>query len=325
MKNFTKFALIMALVLVILGSVFCTVSLAMGFNYDDFWEDVEDGRFAFGPVKSVGDLIWRGGVNWNDDGEGWRSASTERYTFACQGDDEGSIDKLNLDVYYGYVYIVENTDDADKIQVTVEYRKKNHRRKVEAYRDGSSLKIKETGSKRSRNNDSTRITIAIPGDVAEGTGRMLEEILLQQNAGEIYVNMPLTAQKIDLAVSAGECEADFKMNALKELNVDVGAGEMNLCEVESPKLSMDVGVGELDIERMNAEDIYIDCGIGSIDATAAGREDDYDYDISCNVGEVSIGERSYSGLGASKEINNGKDKKMQIDCGIGEVDISFGL
>ena len=323
MKNFTKIALIVVLVLVVLGSILCTVSLCLGFNYDSFREDVEDGKFAFGPIQKVGNLLWDGGVKWKYDGEDWNSADTDEYSFPCMGDaGDVRVDSLNLDVYYGSVYIVENEKNPDEIRVKIEYRRKNHRRVVEAYKEGLDLHIRETGRKHSRNNDSTRITIAIPGEMKEEP-HIMREILLRQDAGEISVDMPLTAEKINITVNAGECEVESKLTALETLKADVGAGEIDFREIEARELFLDAGVGQLDVDRMAADDIKIDCGIGSIDAMVYGRESDYNYDITSNIGEVTIGDESYAGLGNSTNIDNGADKKMQIDCGIGSVEISF--
>ena len=236
------------------------------------------------------------------------------------GDSEKDIvEKLDLEVYYGTVDIVEKTEDEGEIQVTVEYRKKNHKRKVEAYKDGTTLKIEETGSKRSRNNDSTRITIRIPQDI----GHNFKEILLQQDAGDIYVDMPLTAEQVSIKVNAGECDVSSKLTALEECTADVGAGEIDLHNIEAAKVLLNADVGKIDVDKVTADDIIIDCGIGSIDAEVTGHEDDYNYDISCSVGEVSVGDHDYAGFGSKKKIDNSADKKMEINCNIGEVDISF--
>lgn len=98
---------------------------------------------------------------------------------------------------------------------------------------------------------------------------------------------------------------------------------MDMKELEAPELFLRAGVGQLDVDRMTADDIIIDCGVGSIDATAVGKENDYNYDITSNVGSVSIDDEDYEGLGVSREIDNGADKRMQIDCGVGTVDVCF--
>lgn len=323
MKNFVKIAMIVVLVLVVLGSVFCTVSLGIGFSFNEFWADVEDGEYSLGPIESLGDVVWRNRFNWRDDGESWKNAAQEDFIFQWQGDDESpQVKKLDLQVYYGTVNIVENTEDEEIIQVTVEYRKKNHMRKVEAYQDGDTLKIEETGSKRSRNNDSTRITVRIPEEMME-EGDILKELLLQQDAGDISVDIPLMAEKIDIKVNAGECQVESKLRALQEFKADVGAGEVDLSAVEAAKVTLNANVGEIDASMITADEIYVDCGIGSIDAVFSGREQDYDYVISCGMGEVTIGDNDYASIGTSKKIDNSGDKTMEIDCNIGEVDISF--
>lgn len=316
MKNFVKVALIVSLVLVILGSACLAVSLGIGFSYEDFWADVEDGKYNFGPINVFG----RNAFNWKDDGQPWKGASREDFTFRWSGDrEEDIVEKLDLEVYYGTVNIVEGKENEEIIQVTVEYRKKNHKRKVEAYKDGTTLKIEETGSRYSRNNDSTRITIRIPKDI----GYNFKEISLQQDAGDIFVDMPLTAERVAIKVNAGECDVSSKLTALEECTADVGAGEIDLHNIEAAKVMLNADVGQIDVDQITADDIIIDCGIGSIDAEVAGHEDDYNYEISCSVGEVSVGEHNYVGLGSKKKIDNSADKKMEIDCNVGEVDISF--
>lgn len=323
MKNFVKIALIVALVLVVLGSVCCAVSLGIGFSFDEFWTEVEDGKYSFGPIESLSDIAWGNRFNWQDDGESWRSEETEDFIFRWQGEEGASpVKKLDLEVYYGSVNIVENTENQEIIQVTVEYRKKNHRRQVEVLQDSDTLKIVETGSKRSRNNDSTRITICIPGAMMEESYR-LNELSLKQEAGDISVYMPLLAEKIDIKVNAGECQVESKIRALQEFKADVGAGEMDLSSVEASKVILDAGVGRIETARLTADEIYVDCGVGSIEAMVNGREQDYNYDISCGVGEVTIGDNDYAGLGTTKRIDNSAGRRMEIKCNIGEVDISF--
>ncbi len=320
MKHFIKFALILSLVLVILGSICCTVSFGIGFNYSDFWTDVEDGKYSFGPISDIGDAIWRNRDNWRDDGVNWKSASTNEYAFKWNGEGDERITGLDLDVYYGKVRMEASA--GNDVQVIVEYRKKNHRRIVEVFNDGGTLKIQETGSKHSRNNDSTRITIGIPAQMMEEE-HMLEAISLKQDAGAIYTDMPLKAEKISIEVNAGECLAYEKLTALREFSANVGAGKIDLEAVEAPEVSLNADVGQIDTEMITVDNMYIDCGIGAIDAQVSGKERDYNYDISCSVGEVSIGDHDFHAIGAKKEIDNSVDKTMRVDCNIGQVDVSF--
>ena len=214
----------------------------------------------------------------------------------------------------------ENPEDDGKILVTVEYRKKNHKRQVKVYKDGSTLKIEETGSKKSINNDSTRIRIQIPSDMMD---EAFKEVSLKQGAGDIFVNMPLTAEKININVDAGQCEIAEKLTALEKCQADVGAGQIDFEQIEANVLELKANVGQIDTEEIEADQINIDCGIGSIDMLAAGREQDYNYVIECSVGEVDIGDNSFSGLGSKRKIENAGDKNMQVKCSVGQVDVSF--
>ena len=313
MKKFTKAALIIALVLVILGSICCAVGLGIGFNFSNIKEDVEAGEFSIGPIKDI-PFIWYGNdrLNWDDDGEDWEVAESQEYDFPIE-----NMKKLDVEVYYGTVVLEKNTD-SQNIHVAVEYRKENHKRQVKSYADGKTLKIEETGSKHSNHNDSTRITIQIP----EGM-EAFDEVELDQAAGMIYVNIPLTAKEIDINVDAGECVVSEKLTADKSIAAVVNAGTIQLEELKSEELELEAGVGELITGEVQADKIEIDCGVGSIETEVAGKEEDYSYDIDCGVGSVEIGDSSYSGLSSGKEIRNPGNKKMEVDCSVGSIVVDF--
>ena len=108
MKGFTKIALILSLVLVILGSMFCMIGLGIGFNFSEFWEEVENAEYSIGPLGSLPVVFHGNQLNWRDDGESWNSSDTEQFAFSCQGkDEEHKVERLDLDVYYGTVNIEE--------------------------------------------------------------------------------------------------------------------------------------------------------------------------------------------------------------------------
>lgn len=319
MKGFVKIALGLSLILVILGSMFCMIGLGIGFNFNEFWESVEDGEYSIGSLGNIPFVVQRDRLNWMDDGESWQNADMDQYEFSLEKD---GIQGLELDVYYGTVCIDENMENSEKIQVMVEYRKSNHKRKVEAYMDGGTLKIKETGSKRSINNDSTRITIGIPSEMQE-MDKMFREIVLKQDAGDIIVDTPLTAEKISINVNAGEFESVEKLNALENFQADVDAGEIELEDVEARQIKLTANVGKISAERIASDLIDIKCGIGSIEATAAGAERDYNYEVKCSVGDVTIGGSSFGGLGNKRKIGHEAAKEIKVECNIGEVDVSF--
>ena len=55
-----------------------------------------------------------------------------------------------------------------------------------------------------------------------------------------------------------------------------------------------------------------------------GVESDYNYEAQCGMGDIKVGTTSVSGMGGSKEINNpGANRFMDLECGMGEIQIEF--
>ena len=84
---------------------------------------------------------------------------------------------------------------------------------------------------------------------------------------------------------------------------------------------------------MNEGDI--ECGVGEVALTLSGSETDYAYNIDCGIGEVTVGGRSFSGIGVSRSEDDFDDnddhhgeehhggKELSVECGIGSVSINF--
>lgn len=352
MKNFTKAALIVVLIFVVLGSMFCAIGLGIGFNFsefkEEFKEEFEEGRFSVGFLKHIpyikyANNIWREREEattdyayadevyqeqeeddeWEEnlyEGKSdyeWEDITSDRFEFPSE-----KIKKLDVEVYYGTVEILENSNsNKENIYVNVEYKKENHKRQVKAYMDGKTLKVEEVGGSGNPLNDSTRVTIEIPKEIMEEV--KLDEIDIEQDAGNIFVDIPLTANKININVDAGECNISGKLTAIKKMSMEVEAGSIYLPSIETDELELSTGMGETYIDFMRANKIDIECGIGSICANVEGKETDYSYDINCGIGKIQIGDNSYSGLSTGREIKNSGNKKMNIECGVGTVDIFF--
>lgn len=324
MKHFTKIAFVIVLVLVILGSVLCAVGVGIGFSISEFRESVKIGEFSFGPIRHIPFIrYWNDDFDWEEgdvvegDGFGWTSTENEEFSFPWE-----SLDGIKLDVDNSSVVITQNTtEDKENIRIDVEYRKENHKRKVDAYLSGGTLEIEDSGAWRIQNNDSVRITMRLPAQLIEQS--WLEEIKLEQGRGKIVVETPLTAKEISINVGAGECDVRERVTAEKKISLEVEAGMLSVGEIEADKVDISGGVGEFTAALIQAETIEIEGGVGSVQVKAAGKETDYDYDIDCGVGGVTIGNRSYSGLSAGEKIENQGSKEIKIDCGVGNVEVSF--
>ena len=93
---------------------------------------------------------------------------------------------------------------------------------------------------------------------------------------------------------------------------------------EFHEVDLEVGAGQIDASGLAAKDYNISVGTGEVLMSLPETETDYSYNIECGMGTVTLGENSYSGLGTERKIHNdGAGGEMDIECGAGNVEISF--
>ena len=143
---------------------------------------------------------------------------------------------------------------------------------------------------------------------------------------QIKVSIPSVKEfdTVSLGVDMGtiDLECDLKV---QELSVEVGAGEFcGYVNITAANCDLQVGAGTIDIDQIDVQKLNADCGAGEIDMVVTGKEKDYNYDLSCGMGEIDLEDSEYSGLGIEKNISNeGARKDMVLECGMGEIDVEF--
>ncbi len=254
-----------------------------------------------GAVMAIGFIFcaiaWGMGVTTNmvydrfPDGIGWvetdSGSSAENIHETYTG-----VKEIDLDLAAGKVKIVEG--EGREIRVDTDNLSK--RLGFRCYMEGNELKL--TSKKRfSGVNNIGRgtITIQIPKEMT------FEEVSLSMGAGTLNVNSIYT----------------------RDLSVEIGAGEVNLDRFQADEAEFDCGAGSITATGDVRSSADISCGVGSVVFTALGREEEYNYDIECGVGEVMCGNDSYSGLGKDRHIDNNADKDISVEGGVGSVIIDF--
>lgn len=144
-----------------------------------------------------------------------------------------------------------------------------------------------------------------------------------QSQGILLIQIPEGMQfdEVSLLVGAGILYTD-EIRA-KELDIEVGAGQVSLDSFTADELSLECGAGEAFVRGEAVREVDIECGVGSVAYTAVGNQQDYNYELSCGIGELVVGNDSFSGLDKECTINNGGSKNMEIECGIGSVTVVF--
>ncbi len=154
--------------------------------------------------------------------------------------------------------------------------------------------------------------------------RSKDEWLSSVGEVTIYVPGDMEWDTVELCVGAGT--ADIEDIRAKKLSVSVGAGEVSLENAKvTEELIASVGMGQLDFDGAADCNVDISCGMGQIrlDFEGKSRYEDYDYEISCAAGNVEIGQMNFAGVGVKKTIDHNSGKRINVDCGMGEVEISF--
>lgn len=285
MKKFTKFCLITALVLVIVGGALFLAGIIMGATWGGVSAAVEN-SVDWEPFKN-----W---VRYDNDYEFSESVDDIKDTLNGKAVKEYEFDAdrvLDLDVETKYTYVsVVRSSASDKIRVKV-YSNKD---KVEFDEDDGQLSIERSYRKRSF--EKYPIQIEIPKN------KKFVDAEFQIGAGILEVQ-DLEAENLTMYVGAGTVET---------------SGSIRANEAE-----LGVGMGTMDIHFIEFTTGYVNCGMGTVTATLGGKRQDYGTDIDCGLGAVNVGSESHSGVSSLRTGDSNAPKYMEIECGMGTVDILF--
>ena len=284
MKKGTKGMLIAAGAFAVAGIGFCIGGISVA--------AVETGGNVFdqaGQLLQDNDYPLAGLIHWGN--AQYHSSDIDWDALDGNTVDMDFASDLEISLKYDELLIQEY--DGDKIRVNVANDAKN------------DVVVKETSGK---------ITIT---DTRSGNVKKKKQIKVIVPSGKDF-------DTISLGVDMGtiDLECDLKV---QELSVEVGAGEFSgYGNITAAYCDLQVGAGTIDIDQLDIQKLNADCGAGEIDMVVTGKEKDYNYDLSCGMGEIDLENSEYSGLGIEKTISNeGARKDMVLECGMGEIDVEF--
>lgn len=164
--------------------------------------------------------------------------------------------------------------------------------------------------------DGQEIVVYLPRDMT------FELIELSVGGGELDAAY-LDAAKISVTVGAGE--ADIKKLSAGELDADVGAGEITVEQgYVTGNARINVGMGEAYFGGFAGGDLDLRCGMGELSFDGYDMDSGaYNYELSCGAGSISINGLDYSGIGLHKRVDSGGSRTINIDCGMGEIDVDL--
>lgn len=166
------------------------------------------------------------------------------------------------------------------------------------------------------NQHTVHITLYIP------SGMYFESIVLEAGAGKVRMDeVPLSCQKLNAEIGAGKWRA-AGLSVQKRLDVQIGAGKAKMTDVTAGSLSVHCGVGESVYKgRVNGE-LSVSCGVGSCKFQLDNKESDFDYKLSCALGNIRLNGNKLGCIGTQKICSNGKALgKAVLDCGLGSIEL----
>ena len=137
----------------------------------------------------------------------------------------------------------------------------------------------------------------------------------------IYVPTDYEFEEVDLDLAAGRIEAD-RIQATK-LDIDIDAGELIIESFKAQEIEASTGAGRIKATGDVKEKIEIESGVGEVSLTLLGQESDFNYNLEVGIGEILIGDHTYSGI-KDKHIESALAKKSaEVNCGVGSVKLNF--
>ncbi len=124
-------------------------------------------------------------------------------------------------------------------------------------------------------------------------------------------------RELDLDLGAGEAILT-SLTVTQSADIDGGAGALTVTDSMINNFDLDMGIGELILEAELYEKCDISLGVGEADITLFGGKDKYGLVLEKGIGEIKVdGEK----VGNTK-LGEG-ECKVDIDGGVGEINIKF--
>lgn len=310
MKKFMKVCFILAMVLIIVGCVCYMVGrntegrermdeVLSQISGDRLHLDLENswGIFGSDDVYDINDAsVFR------DDYEIWQG-DVEKQKI-CQGD----FYELDLEIGGSMVEIDRSEDE-------YVYIKAENAGKLQAYLENGVLYVRSVRpSSLSDEIKNSRITLYLPKDCR------LVVMDVSLGAGQLKAK-DLQVDEVSAEIGAGQLQLE-NVEAI-DMEFSLGAGEIIAKQVSLSTLSAQIGAGNLEFSGEIRENAEIECSMGNVRMKLEGEKLDYNYELDCVAGNMEIGGDKYSGAAVSKEIDNGAEKSIDIECSMGNVEVEF--
>lgn len=341
MKAFTKFCLILSGTLFLVGLVGIVAGIAMGVRPDqlmdlahypglsnkkpDIIEEMENS------LDSLEDQIDSSLADIGSGSESGAGSGASNEYFECS-----NISRLNFDLSFCTLQFHIH----DKDIIAVEAKNTGSTYRFEQKDDELFLKDdRKASTKQDSLEHALKLDIYVPEQTFEqiavslGTGELslgqlsAKVIEIESGTGSLKAE-DLSGENMNIYLGLGDLKIDSAA-ASEEADIETGTGNLVIKQFSGNALTLSTGLGEITLDQYDGCDLNISGGMGDVKVTAVGRPTDYNYELSCGIGEIQVDQHHtenshHEGLGNYLSRNHNADRDMDISLGgAGSLRLNF--
>ena len=137
----------------------------------------------------------------------------------------------------------------------------------------------------------------------------------------IYIPEDIEFNKVNIDVGDGEVKAKAMLKA-NQINLKVDLGSIDVDSIVCEDGTFEAENGNINIAHLDSQNSDFTVRVGSIKTILLGIEEEYSYDVICNVGEITIGSYQSSGL-ISRDSGGDGLRYIKAECDVGNIDIEM--
>lgn len=132
----------------------------------------------------------------------------------------------------------------------------------------------------------------------------------------------INSDRLSLELGAGEV---YITNLVAKLNADIlgGAGQITVTGGALNNLDVEMGVGQLNLSSVLTGECEFDLGVGETNISVIGKKENYRLELEKGVGTITVDGKSISGFDANSGSYNETGNSIEINGGIGSINLSF--
>ncbi|MCH5273659.1 MAG: DUF4097 family beta strand repeat protein [Lachnospiraceae bacterium] len=166
-----------------------------------------------------------------------------------------------------------------------------------------------------RNKKDAKICLTVPKDT------VFQSVVMNFGAAQVEAERIL-AEDLKLTIGAGEMTAEYLL-ANSSAEISVGAGSLSVNGASLTNADLKCGVGQMKLSGELFGNGKVDCGVGEVELSLTTEEEIYRGNLDCGLGSIRVGKNSVNGTGKSEYGTSSAENRIDIKCGVGEVDVHF--